>query len=336
MRRLRDGSLMSRSFRRPICVDNDLHLNWPGARILNMEAVKQVKGKRGGLAIIISPELEYTEIIRLFVGEDKVDHAKANTGRRRTQVASIFGSEHVIPNEELDAQAIEEGAERGTSEVGDEPQTQLKEKTNDTGGRDIVNEPVTGSRGQAKKKKRRKPRKKKPPPTEMIQAITVELTNGLRVTGAYISPVTKGPATDKFLRDTLKENGLKQIIVGDLNARTYRWDKGQNTRGIAVEKAVNNTERTQVVAADTTSYFKVINKTDDKGHTRQVELSSNPDIGITRIQNTVATVQDKHWQGISDHRPLILKIPCKVDITDVRKRIAKALFYTPVAREQVK
>lgn len=92
---------------------------------------------------------------------------------------------------------------------------------------------------------------------------------------------------------------------------------------------MQSAERTYIAAADTPSYFQIIKrKTKDK-KTKSVECSSNLDFGISRIQNTTVTVEPKHWEGISDHRPFIVKIPAKLSIKDVRKRISKALFHSP-------
>lgn len=45
-------------------IDNEKDFRWPGAKILNIEAQQTTKGKRGGLEVIISPNVEYTELYR--------------------------------------------------------------------------------------------------------------------------------------------------------------------------------------------------------------------------------------------------------------------------------
>lgn len=170
----------------------------------------------------------------------------------------------------------------------------------------------------------------------MVQAITIELKNGLRVTGAYFSPVTKGPTMDKFLTDTLRDNGQKHIIVGDLNARSRNWDKGKNARGSVVEKVVRDTDRTYIVAGSTPSFYKVIRNTLEDGTIKLTELSSNPDICISRIQGTTSIVENKHWKDITDHRPLIVQLPMKLEISDVRKRVAKSLFHSPTTQTEIR
>lgn len=77
------------------------------------------------------------------------------------------------------------------------------------------------------------------------------------------------------------------------------------------------------------------NKTREDGSVKLTELSSNPDIAISRIQGTTALVEDKHWEAISDHRPLISQLPMKLDISEVRTRVAKALFYSPATRRNI-
>lgn len=67
-----------------------------------------------------------------------------------------------------------------------------------------------------------------------------------------------------------------------------------------------------------------------------MECSSNPEISITRVQNTTALIEEKDWKKTTDHRPLTLKVPAQLKLKDVRKRIAKALFYSPATKKEVK
>lgn len=51
-------------------IENYTDLCWTGAKILNMERVQQPKGRRGGIEIIISPDVEFTELHRTAIGID--------------------------------------------------------------------------------------------------------------------------------------------------------------------------------------------------------------------------------------------------------------------------
>lgn len=83
---------------------------------------------------------------------------------------------------------------------------------------------------------------------------------------------------------------------------------------------------TYVIAANTPSYYKQINKKDGT----IVIHASNPYIGISRTPNTTAHVTDKNWGAVTDHRPIVFRVKAKLKLKDVRKRIAKSMFMSPM------
>lgn len=93
-----------------------------------------------------------------------------------------------------------------------------------------------------------------------IQAITIRLTNGLTVTGAYVGPQTKHDVTKKFLKETLNRHGEHHVIAGDLKKRHVSWDTMTNVRGLAVTETASKTLRTHVLAAKEPSYYNMITK----------------------------------------------------------------------------
>lgn len=90
------------------------------------------------------------------------------------------------------------------------------------------------------------------------------------------------------------------------------------------------------------SYFKLTyrNKKDENSATGYKKVrtinTSNPDIGISRVANTTAAVQDEYWGQISDHRPVAFTMPVRLKLKDQRRRVAKSLFYCPDAIKAAK
>lgn len=249
-------------------IENERDLKWPGAKILNMEAQQLTVGKRGGLAVIISPEINYTEIHIEYIGDDRTRQERENLTEHHLQNISIFDSEALTPEEDVDGHILVQLEGPTTPEP---PQQHRKKGTtsNTKRGSKSETDPVSDVNGECANtqenatnlsRKRKKRKRKKEPATEFLQAITVQLENGLTITGTYISPTTKAPTVEIFLSKTLKEYGQKQMIIGDMNARQRLWDTRSNERGNAVAKAVRETERTYIAAADIPSYFKVIKR----------------------------------------------------------------------------
>lgn len=65
------------------------------------------------------------------------------------------------------------------------------------------------------------------------------------------------------------------------------------------------------------------------------EISSNADLGISIIQGTKALVEEKHWKDITDHQPLVVQLPMNLEISEVRMRVAKAMFHSPSTRQDI-
>lgn len=108
----------------------------------------------------------------------------------------------------------------------------------------------------------------------IIQAITLEIEGGFRVTGAYIGPQTKRTETEEFVRTALKENGNNYFLCGDLNARHSSWDTRCKERGMAIHGVASETPRKYVCAAKNNSYHKVVYKKKKRG---QGSKSDQPD-----------------------------------------------------------
>lgn len=83
-------------------IENYAGLRWTGATILNMEAVQQPKGRRGGLAIIISPYIEFTELHRTAIGIDLEALKEPPLAPEHVQVANLFNTEDLLPSGEVD------------------------------------------------------------------------------------------------------------------------------------------------------------------------------------------------------------------------------------------
>lgn len=151
----------------------------------------------------------------------------------------------------------------------------------------------------------------------------IDIENGFRLTGSYNGPQTRKEAVENFVRQTINDCGNNHLLCGDLNAHHCKWEKACNERGVAVHRLLIEIPNTHIVAADVLSYFKVINKT--KGG--MTECSSNPDIGISRHAGTKARVENKTWGNISDHRLVIFTVQTSLKLTNMRRRVAKELFY---------
>lgn len=85
-------------------IENDKILNWAGARVMNMEAIQQVKGKRGGLAIIVIPEIDFTELHRCAVGIDLDKLQKAEVEPEHIQLVNVSNVEECLPEDETNAE----------------------------------------------------------------------------------------------------------------------------------------------------------------------------------------------------------------------------------------
>lgn len=81
---------------------NERDLNWPGATVLNMEAGQQMKGKRGGIELTISPEIPFTEIYRTAIGVDLEAMKVLPLSPEHVEMLNLFHTENAIPDGELD------------------------------------------------------------------------------------------------------------------------------------------------------------------------------------------------------------------------------------------
>lgn len=107
-------------------IDNETDLGWSGSKVLNMEAIQQLKGRRGGLAVIVSPELEFTEKYRCAVGIDFEAQKESLPPPEHTELVNLFNVENALPEGDVDvsqqlAAEIDAPIQR-QSEDGTQPQ----------------------------------------------------------------------------------------------------------------------------------------------------------------------------------------------------------------------
>lgn len=81
---------------------NDRDLNWAGDTILTMEPIQQTKGKRGGLAVISSPEVEFTELFRTSIGVDFEALKGPPIHPENAEFPTLSNTETIIPDGEID------------------------------------------------------------------------------------------------------------------------------------------------------------------------------------------------------------------------------------------
>lgn len=79
-----------------IHIDRDIR--WSGAKVLNMEAINQTKGKRGGIGLVICPEFEFTELYRCAIGVDFEDHKGDTIDPEHLENVTLFNVEDALPN----------------------------------------------------------------------------------------------------------------------------------------------------------------------------------------------------------------------------------------------
>lgn len=62
----------------------------------------------------------------------------------------------------------------------------------------------------------------------VVQAVTIDLPECIRLTGTYVSPTTSGRALPKFLSTVMGEGTWRDFMLGDFNARDFTWDTAGN------------------------------------------------------------------------------------------------------------
>lgn len=94
---------------------------WTGTRVLKKEAINKTKGKRGGLTIFISPNIEFTELYRTAIGPD---FEKAQNVTQLTELEgpiSIFNAEEAMPEGEIDIEQRLAAEQNDVSPTASEP-----------------------------------------------------------------------------------------------------------------------------------------------------------------------------------------------------------------------
>lgn len=69
---------------------NDEVLNWAGATVPNMEALQKINGKRGGLVIIVSLEIEFNKLYRCAIGVDLEALKGSEIDPEHVQLCELF------------------------------------------------------------------------------------------------------------------------------------------------------------------------------------------------------------------------------------------------------
>lgn len=131
----------------------------------------------------------------------------------------------------------------------------------------------------------------------------MELTNGLTITGLYISPKTKTHTAEKFLRDEIEMNGLKHRIAGDFNDRSQWWDTKQNERGLEVIGMARECDRMYLAAASHPIILQIIKMKNGS----YAAHSNNPYIVMSYVQGTAASVESKDWKNFHTTVPCLYK-----------------------------
>lgn len=132
-------------------------------------------GKRGGLALIISPDVKFTKLKRHFVGDVNKSHERDNLTSENVELPSILNSEQSILNEDSDVHAAihAEGPGDATQVQHSNNNNNITSKPTDNPGnegRQTEGEDHTNNNEQDKKGKnqKKKKRRKKPPPHRII------------------------------------------------------------------------------------------------------------------------------------------------------------------------
>lgn len=91
-----------------------------------MEAIQQTKGRRGGLAVIVNPYIEFTELHRDVIDID-FDKLKGSTiPPEHAEVVKLFNSEEAMPNGEMDiTQSVMDDATSSVTQQPTETQTHV-------------------------------------------------------------------------------------------------------------------------------------------------------------------------------------------------------------------
>lgn len=94
-----------------------------------MEDIQQTKGKRGGLAVIIAPGVEYTELYRTAIGVDFEKLKGPTLPPELVEVVNLFNTEDTLPDGVHDvSQRLEvEAADPNSTTGAETPQTQQTE-----------------------------------------------------------------------------------------------------------------------------------------------------------------------------------------------------------------
>lgn len=290
-------------------INNARDLWWKDARVLNMETIRQTKGKLGGLEIVISPEIEFTDLYRTAIGINPDDMIGEPLDPKHTEYVDITNAEQAIQDgiaevEQLEMeekyretdqqQTTHKGKEKGKNKSrrrDKKSQGNKTSRTNAAANKDGQRETVDRSskdkqgdvKGQTKKKEQ-----------EFIQDITLQLINGMVVSGTYVRTQTGRETTTKFLTETLESFRPNHVVVGYINARRYGWDRTSNARGLSVLYTLNKLGRTYVVAPKHLSYYRVENRKDG---TKEIQ-KSNPDIALSRTVNAKEEVVCVDWGKI--------------------------------------
>lgn len=75
----------------------------------------------------------------------------------------------------------------------------------------------------------------------VIQRITVDVDEGISVTGAYKSPTVTGEELQQFL-SAFNANGKgADVLIRDLNTRRVTWERVGNVRGRALVSRIGGT-----------------------------------------------------------------------------------------------
>ena len=162
----------------------------------------------------------------------------------------------------------------------------------------------------------------------MYQVLCVNIEQEIDLVGIYVSPQANKATLTSILQQIRHRASGPTVILGDLNARHQSWCHGKNSRGQALTMWCSKTPFNGTAPPQPTFY----------SHNRQTGYSTI-DIAISNIPNVSATVTKGDWDGVSDHIPVLIKMPvssCPNKALIPQRRVTKTVLANPRHHEFVK
>lgn len=157
--------------------------------IYNVPPVEMAHGNKGGLAIVVCPELNSQEIF--YVNPAAVDYelSEDTCDPLHMEQTSPDRSEQLLPDEDLDIAVVsnaETATELGIADMSPASNHHIRCNSLTRRERRELARRRTRNHNYACQPKDTATRKDNDRQKELLQAITIQLENGFRLTGAYI------------------------------------------------------------------------------------------------------------------------------------------------------